>query len=269
MLEVVHLEVVGRQADDLAVLQEGDPGGVRRDGDRVARQQVFLLAQADDERAAEPCADHLAGPLGADHADPVGALQPRQGTLHGREQIVGRLQLAHDQVGDDLGVGLAGEDESLRFEVAAEGRVVLDHPVVDDRHADRPGTPSQMRVGIPLGGRPVCRPSRVADPASARRRLALEQFLQGAHPAGSFPHDELAPVDGRQAGTVVAAIFEPAKPRDQDRRGLMAPGVTHDSAHEQRPFTYSPDSIIGIIPEVDGGPTTRFLLSIREGPSRS
>ena len=107
VLEVADLEVAGRQADDLAVLQERDPRRVRRDRHRVAGQQVLALAQADDQRAAEPGADDLAGPLRADDRQPVGPLQPRQGALHGLEQVVRRLQLARDQVGDDLGVGLA------------------------------------------------------------------------------------------------------------------------------------------------------------------
>ena len=62
MLEVADLEVVGRQPDDLAVLQERDPRGVRRDRHRVAGQQVLALAQPDDQRAAEPGPDDLAGP---------------------------------------------------------------------------------------------------------------------------------------------------------------------------------------------------------------
>ena len=220
VLEVAHLEVVARQADDLAVLQEGDPGGMGCDGDRVAGQQVFPLAQADDQRAAEPRADHLARPLRADYPDPIGPLQPRQGALHGLEQVVGRLQLARDQVGDDLGIGLAGEDEPLRLEFAAQRSMILDHPVMNHGDADRPAATAQMRVGIPLVGRTMRRPSRVADPASARSRLAVEQFLQEPHPAGFLPHDELIPLDRRQPGAVVAAVLEPPKPGNQDRRGL-------------------------------------------------
>ena len=60
--QVADLEVVGREPDDLAVLEERDAGGVGRDGDGVAGQEVLALAQADDQRAAEPGADDLAGP---------------------------------------------------------------------------------------------------------------------------------------------------------------------------------------------------------------
>ena len=61
VLEVADLEVARRQPDDLAVLQEGDPCRVGRDGHRVAGQQVLALAEPDDQRAAEPRADDLAG----------------------------------------------------------------------------------------------------------------------------------------------------------------------------------------------------------------
>ena len=90
VLEVADLEVVGRQPDDLAVLEVGDPGRVRRDRHRVAGQQVLALAEPDDQRAAEPGADDLAGTPRADHRQAVRPLQPRQGALHGLEQVVAR-----------------------------------------------------------------------------------------------------------------------------------------------------------------------------------
>ncbi len=182
MLHVPHLEVVRGEADDLAVLQVGHPRRVRRDGDRVAGEQVLALAQADHERAAEPRPDHLAGAARADDAQAVGPLQPRQGTLDGREEVLGRFQLAGDQVGDDLGVGLAGEGEALGLELAPEYRVVLDDAVVHHGHRGRAASAAEVRVRIAVGGRPVGRPSRVADPATPRRRLGLEQLLERAHP---------------------------------------------------------------------------------------
>ena len=138
-------------------------------------------------------------------------------------------------MGDDLGVGLAGEREPLRLELAAQRGVVLDHAVVDDGDRDRPAAAAQMGMGVAVGGRPVSRPARVADPARPRGRLAVEQFLQDPHPAGPLPHDQLVAVDRGQARAVVAAILEPAQPRDQDRRGLMSSGVTDDSAHRHHP----------------------------------
>ena len=96
MLEVADLEVARRQPNDLAVLQKRHPRRVRRDGHRVAGQQVLAFAQPDDQRAAKPGADDLAGPLRADHRQPVSSLEPRQGPLQrdrtGRRPIPARVR---------------------------------------------------------------------------------------------------------------------------------------------------------------------------------
>ena len=86
-LAVDDLEVIGCQADDLAVLQERDPRRVRRDGRRVAGEQMFAVAEADDQRTAQPRADDFPGPARADDGQSVGPLEPRQDLLDGREQV--------------------------------------------------------------------------------------------------------------------------------------------------------------------------------------
>ena len=122
VLEMTDLEVAVHQADDLAVLQERDPRRMGRDRHRVAGQQVLALAQPDDQRAAEPSPDHLAGPLRTDDRQSIRPFEPRQGALHGLEQVVHRFQLARDQVGDHLGIGLADKREALRLELDAQHR---------------------------------------------------------------------------------------------------------------------------------------------------
>ena len=88
VLAVADLEVVGREPDDLAVLQVGHPGRVGRDRHRVAGQQVLVVAHADDQRAAEPRADDLAGMPVADDGQAVRPLEPGQDPLHGLERVV-------------------------------------------------------------------------------------------------------------------------------------------------------------------------------------
>ena len=54
----------------------------------VAGQEVLAVADADDQRAAEPGADDLAGAPGADDGQAVRPLEPGQDPLDGGEQLV-------------------------------------------------------------------------------------------------------------------------------------------------------------------------------------
>ena len=101
---------------------------------------------------------------------------------------------------------------------------------------------AQVGMGIAIGRRPVSRPSRVTDPAGARRRLALEQLFERPHPTGSLPHNESVAVDRRQPGAVVTTILEPPQTRDQDRRSLMLSGVPDNPAHRLRSLVRNRDA---------------------------
>ena len=97
-----------------------------------------------------------------------------------------------------------------------------------------PPRPPRCGMGIAVGGRAVRRPSRVADPAAARRRLVLEQLLQGAHPPGALPHDRADP--GR---------WSPGRRcRNRDTRAGEAPrpgsARPHDSRYNPRSRTWLP-----------------------------
>ena len=187
VLAVADLEVVGGEPNDLAVLEVGHPGGVGRDRHRVAGQQVLAIADADHQRAAEPCTDDLTGMTVAEDGQPVRPLEPGEGPLDRLERLVEPFQLAGDQVRDDLRVGLALEDEPLRLQLAPQHRVVLDHAIVHDGHARSRAAAAEVRMGVAVRRRAVGRPSRVADPALAGQGALLELLLQRANPAGTLP----------------------------------------------------------------------------------
>ena len=163
--------------------RKATPGRVRRDRHRVAGQQVLALAQPDDQRAAEPGADHLAGTPRADHAQAVGPLQVRQArcTASNRSSVDSSSRAIRWAI-TSVSVWLA-KSNPCGLELAPERRVVLDHAVVHDGDRRRPAAAAQVGMRVAVVGRPVRRPSRVADPAPARRRLGLEQLFQGAHAA--------------------------------------------------------------------------------------
>ena len=76
---------------------------------------------------------------------------------------VGR-QLTGDELGDDLGIGVAVEADALAFELALERGVVFDDAVVDD--GDLLAV-AEVRMGVAVVGGAVRGPACVADAGAA------------------------------------------------------------------------------------------------------
>jgi len=85
--------------------------------------------------SGEPCRAPTTRCGSAEDGDCVGAAQARQRALHGVEQIA-VVQAVH-QVGNDLGISLAGEDVAPLLQFRSQFVVVLDDPVVDQADAGR------------------------------------------------------------------------------------------------------------------------------------
>jgi hypothetical protein len=104
----------------------------------------------------------------------IGPAQAVEGLLQGVQgRKAGGFRLV-DEVGDDLGIGLALEDAALGGQLGLQLGEVLDDAVVDQAHPSRP-----VRVGIGLGGRPVGGPAGVADAGQAVEGLLAQDRLQG------------------------------------------------------------------------------------------
>ena len=141
--------------------------------------------------------------------------------------------MAGDQVGDDLGVGVAVEDDALFLQLALEGGVVLDDAVVDDGDA---AIAAEVRMGVAVGGRAVGGPARVADADAAGRRLLLQMSGQFGDAAGPLADVQMRAGQRGHAGAVVAAIFQPPQALDKDRFRLSIAHVTDDAAHKAIPL---------------------------------
>ena len=78
---------------------------------------MLALAEAEHQRAAQPGADDQVGDARADDGQAVGALEQRQHLAHRLDQVA--VEMAGDELGDDLGVGVAVEDDALGLRAAA------------------------------------------------------------------------------------------------------------------------------------------------------
>ena len=132
-------------------------------GDRGGEERL-ALADADDQRALLAGADEQVGMVGVHRDEGVVAAEVGEGGADGVGEVA--VVVALDQVGDDLGVGLGGEDVALGASSLAQLGVVLDDPVEDD--VDVVGAVA-VRVGVLLGDAAVRGPAGVGE---ADRRLA-------------------------------------------------------------------------------------------------
>jgi hypothetical protein len=222
------------QRGQLAVLEEDDVARMGEERRDVAGAEGLVLAEAEDQRAVGLGHDDLVRRVRSEDGDRVGAVHPDQGSADGVDQTgrPGAQRLVH-QMGDDLGVGVAGEAHSAGLELAPQRHVVLDDPVVDD--GDLAG---HVRVRVGLARAAVRRPSGVTDSGGPGQRVLLErglevdQLSQRAHDLDASAVAGRAGVE-RQAGGVVPAIFEPAQAVDQDGSALFRSDVADDTAHDE------------------------------------
>src|SRR5205085_2890741 len=99
-------------------------------------------------------------------------------------------------------------------------------PVVDDGHGS-----DDVRVSVVHRRRAVRRPARMRDanvPAERLLRQLAGQIVELPFRAAA---DELAMIDGANAGAIVPTIFEPLQSIEQARRDIRFSNDSDDSAH--------------------------------------
>ncbi|MNJ33041.1 hypothetical protein D3C77_277200 [compost metagenome] len=224
---VEHARAGAGHGHVVAFLEVGDLLGEGADGQGVRAQIHLALAPADDQGAAAARAqDQLVLALDQ-HGERIGAGQPVQRGLEGVQRGQARRQLVVQQMGHDLGVGLAFKDAALGLHLGLQFGEILDDAVVDQ--ADAPGL---VRVGVGLGGGAVGGPAGVADADGPGHRVGGEHRLQLADLAlGAAALDAPAVLHG-DAGGVIAPILQPLQAVDQARDDGAGSGDADDAAHE-------------------------------------
>src|SRR5215469_437449 len=134
--------------------------------------------------------------------------------------------MARDELRHDLGVGLALEFMASGGELGFELLEILDDAVMNDR--DFLGS-DRMRVG--LRWHAMRRPARVADADQALHWLFLDEIGERLQLALGAAALDRAVDEGRDAGRIIAAIFEAAEPVDQKRSDLLPPDDADNAAH--------------------------------------
>ncbi len=214
----------------IAVFEIGDFVGEGRECQGVGADEHFASAIADGERAALTGDDHEVVIAAKDHGKRKCAFEPLQRVIDGAHRIVPGTQLAGDEMGDDLGVGVAGEGGAFSHQLLFQLAKILDDAVMHDR--DIVG---HMRVRVGLGRLAVGRPAGMADAGLAHERRILEARLEIAQFAFGAPPVERAVRHRGDAGGIVAAIFEPLQRVDQLLRNRSPAKDSDDATHQPTP----------------------------------
>jgi len=158
------------------------------------------------------------------------ALEAGDDGAEGGDEVVGCRELAPEQDGGDLGVGLAHEGVALREELVLQLGEVLDDAVVDDGELAVVG---EVRVRVDVGRSAVRGPAGVTDAGRpVHHRVGAEVVAQHLELAGALAHLEVAVrVDHGDTGGVVTAVLEAGKTREEDGLTVTRPHVSDDSTH--------------------------------------
>ena len=134
---------------------------------------------------------------------------------------------------DHFGVGLGSELVTELLQVVAQLFVVLDDAVVHDGQT----VVRDMRMRVALGGHAMSGPARVCDAHLAVRVIGVDRVLEHLHLAdGAQALQMRRAVQYRDAGRVVAAIFQPAEPFHEDGYDVPVSDGSDDAAHLTVPF---------------------------------
>ena len=153
-------------------------------------------------------------------------MQARQAGSDRICRALAAIELAGNEMGDDLGIGLRLEDVAVGLELGAQIAEILDDAVVDDRKLR-----GRMRMGIGLVGLAMGRPAGVTDADQAFERFVRQADLEVLELALCTAAGELAGFQRRDAGGIIAAIFEPPQSLDDLHRDCFLAQNPDDAAH--------------------------------------
>ena len=209
----------------VAIFEMDDAPGHLDQRGGVGGGEVLVFAQAEQQRCAVPGDDEQRRAGIADHGNGVGTDQLLHAAPDGSAQAVTGLQLGMNQMRDDFGIGLRGEDIAERLQLAADRLEILDDAVMHHRDAGR-----DVRMGIAFRGNAVRRPARMADADPPAQGLVRGQSFQFDDPADRA--QALQPVaDHGHPGRVVAAIFKPLQTIEQKGNDVALRYRADNAAH--------------------------------------
>ena len=212
--------------DAVAVLKERNAPCQRREGIGIAGDIHLPVAIAEGERRSLPHTDQKVVMPGEDQRQRECAFQPCESALRRLHRILALRQVMGDEMRDNFGIGLRDKAALVIFQFGLQRRVIFDDAVMDDGDTLR-----RMRVGVVFRRPAMCRPARMADAGRAGQCLFLQLGVEIAELSFGAAAFDMAVRKRRDAGRIIAAIFEAAQPLNQQGRDIVVAKNSDDAAH--------------------------------------
>ena len=225
-IEVEHLVTVAGDHGDIAIVEIDHVARVREYRRRVRSDEVFPVADTDQQRATVAGGHDFVLLVAGDGRESVGTVALPQRFDHGRFKVarVGHL----NQMGEHFGVGVRLEHVTACFQPRLERRGVLDDAVVHDRDL---AVLARMRMRIRHRRRAVRRPPGMGNAHRAQRGIVGDHRFESSDLArGTSGFQTFAVHDG-DARRVIPPVLEALEPFKQHRSRDPITNVADDSAH--------------------------------------
>ena len=188
IVAVEDLDAVAPNDRPVAFVEISDALGPGSDREGVGAKVILAFAIADGQRRAHSRADDQVGMVAEQDGDRERADQARQDSRDGILRRCAALDLASDEMADDLGIGLAFELAALGDQLVAERLEILDDPVVDQRDRRRRCAGGRCRRSARHALPSACARCRWCHGADARRARAPRlSSLPSARRRSSLP----------------------------------------------------------------------------------
>ena len=238
---IENFHAVFGQPDHLVILQRQHAAGIRQHRGNIRSDEIAEICQSHDQRAGVAHCDQLVGMIVAQNAQRVGALQTGNGFVHRVHQIAG-VVLAH-QMRHHFGVGFGQKLHAFVLQLLPQHGEVLDNAVV---YHSNFAVGAAMGVGVDVAGLAVGCPAGVPN-ADGRVNVdaVMHHFLQLRQASLGFLNFDASVFDIRNAGRVIAAIFQLGQSVQQQRRCRLCADESNDSAHMCHPFCVAAGGVVG------------------------
>ena len=231
---VIDREMVGRQLRKFAVVDVNHVFRMRNERRNVGGKEVLARADAEDHRSAVFGDEQAIRLVCTQNAEHIAALQPGGGAHHGLLQIAVIVHV--DQMHHNFRIRLAVEHIALGQQHFAQLQIVFDDAVMYD---GKLAVIADMRMGVHIRRRAVRGPSGMTDADAAAQVCAVMRlFAEVADHTARFDHMDGPILLHRDAGGVIAAIFERFQPFQQNRRSFLPADIANDSTHIFSPYSY-------------------------------